>query len=284
MHRSVGYRAPPARPRLRAGRRHRPGRRVDRWSPEDRACWTGCLRTRRSIASHVPEPSGPTGWRATRATRWLRRSRRGCRAWVEGAVEARDRARRATPISILASCVPVRDGRRRGRGCRAALGVPWIADLEDPWALDEMRVHADRARTAAPTCADAPRAATASAVITCARGGGRADAARRCPSSPTGRSSACRSASSRDSFDGERGRRARRRRHFRIVHTGSMHTELGDAPPAQPARRRRLLGGTSRRRRHPHAVARLPARGDRALDRARAGACRADRGRTSPAR
>ena len=42
---------------------------------------------------------------------------------------------------ILASCVPYETA-EAGARLSAALGIPWIADLEDPWALDEMRVHA----------------------------------------------------------------------------------------------------------------------------------------------
>ena len=53
---------------------------------------------------------------------------------------------------------------------------------------------------------------------------------------------------------------------FRIVHTGSMHTDLG-LRQREESRARRLRGGRVARRRLPHALARLPAGRGRGRDR-----------------
>ena len=66
------------------------------------------------------------------------------------------------------------------------LGVPWVVDLEDPWAFDEMRVHPTALHHRAELRWMRRALRTVSAVITLRRGGGRADPPRRCPSSPTG--------------------------------------------------------------------------------------------------
>ena len=41
---------------------------------------------------------------------------------------------------MLTSCAPYETALAGARVARA-LGRPWVADLEDPWALDEMRLH-----------------------------------------------------------------------------------------------------------------------------------------------
>jgi glycosyltransferase involved in cell wall biosynthesis len=215
------------------------GAGADRWSPEDRTLLDQLPPGAEIHRLSVPEPSGFDGWRARR-DRWLGRSQPWAQAWVENAVQAGLALGRDADL-ILASCVPYETA-EAGARLSAALGVPWIADLEDPWALDEMRVHA----TALHRRNDLKRMrralGTASAVVMSAP-----EAARRVRTAipelqhrqvvgvPIGFEP--------DSFDAH-GPPRRDDDAFRIVHTGSLHTELGEAH-RRSRRMRRLLGGSS---------------------------------------
>ncbi len=86
----------------------------------------------RRIAAPPPPPGA--AWRR-RATRWLRVPSAFSRWWVEGATEA-GRAVVGDADVIVASMSPFETAEAARRLARAG-GVPWIADLRDPWALDE---------------------------------------------------------------------------------------------------------------------------------------------------
>lgn len=84
-----------------------------------------------------PEPGRSTGWRC-RAERWLRVEEEFSRWWVEGAVAAaRERVRDVDVV--YASMSPFETGRAAAQLAREA-GKPWVADLRDPWALDDWLV------------------------------------------------------------------------------------------------------------------------------------------------
>ena len=212
---------------------------ADRWNPEDRTLLDQLPPGAEIHRLYVPEPSGFDGWRARR-DRWLGRSQPWAQTWVDNAVEAGLVLGRDADL-ILASCVPYETA-EAGARLSAALGMPWIADLEDPWALDEMRVHA----TALHRRHDLKRMrralATASAVVMSApeaalrvRAAMPELAHRPVVGVPIGFEP--------DSFDAS-GPPARDGDAFRIVHTGSLHTELGEAHRrSRPLRR--LLGGSS---------------------------------------
>ena len=229
VHRTLGsVRHLPAL-RLRAGGRHR-GRPPSRPLGAARRGAAGPPRSR------LPHPSGGRPQDAGPSTRLERLSGRPplwVRSWVEAA------ARLGTEVG----------GGRRRRATRPAfrtrrpspphasahaLGLPWVADLEDPWALDEMRL----ALSGAHRALDLRRMRRA---LSHGVGGdhGRARGRRpgcapRCPSWPSAcRSRASRSASSRPTSPSRRS--ARGDGSFRIVHTGSMHTDLGRAPAAHAA-------------------------------------------------
>jgi glycosyltransferase involved in cell wall biosynthesis len=119
------------------------------------------------------------------------------------------------------------------------LGVPWIADLQDPWALDEVRVQItrlhllqDRGRMrrglsgAAAIVMNTPDAAEA-LLRELPKADGRPVAA-----VPNGF----------DASEWEGPRPERRDGVFRIVHTGTLHTAIGLAH-RRSARAHRILGG-----------------------------------------
>ena len=86
----------------------------------------------------VPEPEAGGRWRS-RAERWLGAPRPFSRWWVEQAVATGLQAGREVDL-IYASMSPFESGTAAARLARS-LGKPWIADLRDPWALDEVVVY-----------------------------------------------------------------------------------------------------------------------------------------------
>jgi glycosyltransferase involved in cell wall biosynthesis len=84
-----------------------------------------------------PEPGRTAGLRC-RAERWLRVEEPFSRWWVDGVVAASGEAARSADV-IYASMSPFETGRAAARLAEAT-GKPWVADLRDPWALDDWLV------------------------------------------------------------------------------------------------------------------------------------------------
>jgi glycosyltransferase involved in cell wall biosynthesis len=88
-----------------------------------------------------PEPGRTAGWRC-RAERWCRLEEDFSRWWCDGVVVAAADAADSADL-IYASMSPFETGVAAARIARAT-GKPWIADLRDPWALDDWLVHPTR--------------------------------------------------------------------------------------------------------------------------------------------
>jgi glycosyltransferase involved in cell wall biosynthesis len=213
-----------------------PGAQPNRWSPRDER---QLAKVADAEVHRVPgpEPGSRTGLRG-RVERALDQPPPWIRWWTANVGPV---ARQVGEVDlILASLIPYETAFAAAELSRE-LGVPWVADLEDPWALDEMRV----APTAIHQRRDLARMrrglATASAIVM-----NTAEAAARVRRElpeldparvvgiPTGFDSADFSGPAPSREDGA----------FRIVHTGSMHTDLGH-DHRKTQRMRRLLGGTS---------------------------------------
>jgi glycosyltransferase involved in cell wall biosynthesis len=119
------------------------------------------------------------------------------------------------------------------------LGVPWVADLQDPWALDEMWLYPTGMhrrvdlRRMQRTLADA-----SAAILNTTEAAERVR--RAFPELDGGRVYAVPSGYSPSDFAGPTP--PRKDEAFRIVHTGSLHTELG-MRERRRGRLRRALGG-----------------------------------------
>lgn len=212
-----------------------PGRSVDRWSPLDESLAAELGGERAVYRVEGPEPDDDSPWRA-RAERWLLIGTDWSRWWLAGATEAGVRAGGDADV-IVASMPPYLSADAAGALSRR-LGRPWVADLRDPWALDEMLLYPSalhrrldiermrrRLRTAAAIVTTTPEAAArivarfpelrSRPVVTIPNGFDAGDFAEPPP--------------------------AREGDAFRIVHTGYLHTSLG----LEQRRRvlRRLLGG-----------------------------------------
>lgn len=237
VHRSVGYARHLAeygyRPIVVTG----PGRRSDRWTPEDPSLLAQVPEDTEVHRLPDAEPRGHAGLRG-RADRWLQRPQPWVPWWVDGAVELGAAVGGGADL-VLASCVPYETAEAGARLARL-LGVPWVADLEDPWALDEMRVQPTAIHQRRDLARMRRALASASAIAMCAPEAAERvrrampEHARRVVSVPIGFDAESFAAEPPARSDGA----------LRIVHTGSLHTELGRAHRRSTARRR-LLGGTS---------------------------------------
>jgi len=182
------------------------------------------------------EPPGPTGFAAR-----LERVRPGTHRWVRWWIdEATDLGRRvgADADVVVASCAPYETA-WAGARLADALGKPWVADLEDPWALDEMRLYPSAAHRALDLRKMRRALASASAIVMAAP-----EAAARVRQAmpeladrvvtgiPIGFEPDDFSFPAAPRDDGV----------FRIVHTGSLHTDLGMRLRGTRGRRR-VLGG-----------------------------------------
>jgi hypothetical protein len=212
-----------------------PGVSSEHWEPRDDTLMAELPPEVEVVRLRGPVPAAAPG----RRERWLDRATPFARWWV-GAAVAAGRLRADECDVIYASMAPYETAVAAAR-LGQETGLPWIADLRDPWALDEMRVypssaHRDRdlARmravlgSAHAIVMNTPEAATALRTafpelslkpVVCIPNGydARDFAGPPPPTEPSGR--------------------------LRIVHTGSLHTELG-ARHAGSRLARRLLGGS----------------------------------------
>jgi glycosyltransferase involved in cell wall biosynthesis len=115
-----------------------PGTTGSRWTPADEtlAAEVPTSTTVLRIPSQPPKPSRMR----RRADRWLGTTTPFGRWWIEGAVEI---GRRQEVDLVYGSMSPYETAEAAAR-LSAALDRPWVADLRDPWALDEMIVYPSR--------------------------------------------------------------------------------------------------------------------------------------------
>jgi len=208
----------------------------NRWEPVDEGLAQGIPA---DVAVHrvaTPEPDDL----ASRLDRVLGRRSSLATWWIEESVRLGCEVGRDADV-IITSCAPYETAFAGARIART-LGLPWIADLEDPWALDEMRIAPSRLHRAADRRAMGRALATASAIVMAAPEAAERvrrawpDLAARIPVTgiPIGFEATA--------FPSARGEHDDI---FRIVHTGSLHTDLGEHLRAS-SRRRAVLGGTVR--------------------------------------
>lgn len=209
-----------------------------RWAPTDPSLSRDVPPTTVVIRAEGPAPGSDGG----RAGRLLGLGTPFGRWWPEAAVSAVSRA--VLPDSIVAVIATMSpfESAEAASNLAARLGVPWIADLRDPWALDEMIVYPTRAHRRLARRSMARALATASAVVMNTPEASRAltaqlqaDVRRRVVTIPNGFDA--------DDFAGP----APPRRDdglFRIVHSGYLHTELG-LEHRQRGTLRRLAGGAA---------------------------------------
>jgi glycosyltransferase involved in cell wall biosynthesis len=214
-----------------------PGETVGRWAPRDAR-----------LLEHVADvplqriPGPPPGRRLelpARLSRWTEQRPPAVGSWVAGAIETAAELEGHFDL-LLANLIPYETA-EAGSAIAAKLGIPWVADLEDPWALDEMRVHP----TAINRRIDMRRMlrglGSASALImSCPEAAHRVR--REIPQWRDKIVTSIAHGFNREEYVGAPPKRSDRA--FRVVHTGALHTELGrDHRRTRWARR--LMRGTS---------------------------------------
>jgi len=212
-----------------------PGPSADHWTPNDDK-----LSGELSDDVKVYRASGPVpasnGKLSSKIGRWLGVREEFSRWWTRAGEEVAARSMDGSKL-VFASMSPFSTAEFAGNIARR-YRIPWIADLRDPWALDEMQIYPSRIHrsvernrmaralsSAAGIVMNTPEATSAllhafpslkeKPVATITNGYDAADFA---------------------------GPVTQKKGKFRIVHTGYLHTEMG----LQVQRRRRayeLLGG-----------------------------------------
>jgi glycosyltransferase involved in cell wall biosynthesis len=210
---------------------------LDRWSPEDPGLLAGMPAGTDVHRLAGPEPTDPPWTR--RAERLAGRQTPWIRWWLKGIVDLGLQAGADADL-IYVSCAPYETAWAGARLARL-LGKPWIADLEDPWALDEMRVHPSGLHRRLDIHRMRRALSTASAVVTCApETAVRMRAA--LPQPVAGHVTNVEIGFDAAAFTGGAGAGHPADEPFRIVHTGSMHTALGEQHRASRGWRRALGG------------------------------------------
>ena len=198
----------------------RPASTGDRWTPADDALDRE-VRDRVQVV-HVAgtQPPQPAPWRA-RAERLLRLSRAFTSWWVDGVESAGSALDRIDAVFATGSPFDSFEAAARISELR---GVPWIADLRDPWAFDEMAVYPTGLHRALEVLRMRNALRTASAVVM------NTPEATRVLLNAFPELTGARVVTIPNGFDASDFGGPPPERHdgaFRVVHTGYLHTELG---------------------------------------------------------
>lgn len=188
------------------------------------------------IPGDEPHVAHGTGWRI-RGERLTGVIDSRTRWWMKGALQAGAQVGEGVDL-IHAFLEPYETAFAAARLARR-FGVPWIADLQDPWALDETRVHITHLHLLQDRWRMRRGLRTAGAIVM-----NTPDAARALAEELPGLAGKP-VASVPNGFDAAEWRGpvpAREGGVLQIVHTGTLHTEIGFAH-LRSAPARRLLGG-----------------------------------------
>jgi glycosyltransferase involved in cell wall biosynthesis len=214
-----------------------PGDSEDFWAPED-------ATLAREIPPEVevhrlpgPEPAPASGWRR-RADRVLDRTPQAASWWVDGAIAVGRRAGRDCDV-ILGELVPYPTARAAAQLSRE-LSLPWVADLQDPWALDEMWLYPSAVHRLRDTARMRKLLGAASAIVMNTPEAA-ARVRRRFPELSERVTDAIPNGFDPADFEGV-APAPKRPDVFRIVHSGYLHTADGFRN-RRTGRARRLLGG-----------------------------------------
>jgi len=212
-----------------------PGAAADRWTPTDETLGAEVPNATRvlRVSGRVPAPVGHV---RARAERWLRLRTGFARWWQEGISSLGSGA--GDVDLVFVSMSPFESAPAVAALARA-LGRPWIADLRDPWALDEMVVHPTGVHRRLEVARMGRLLRSAAAVIV------NTEEARRATLQFVPRlqpEAVVAIPNGYDASDFAGPPPTRGDDVFRIVHAGYLHTDLGLAQ-RRTGRIRRLLGG-----------------------------------------
>lgn len=215
-----------------------PGPREERWTPTDDALRLDIPESTVVRRLSGAEPPSSTGWRH-RAERWLRLRDPWTRSWIKNSTRLGIEAARQADVDLVYAWMQPYASAEAGARIARAVAKPWVADLGDPWALDEMMIYPTGLHRRLELRLMRQVLGTAAAIVL-----STPEAAERVRAAfpefdgklitviPNGFDEA--------EFEGPL--QLRTDDAFRIVHTGYLHTDLGDRQ-RRTATLRRLLGG-----------------------------------------
>jgi glycosyltransferase involved in cell wall biosynthesis len=213
-----------------------PGDARSRWTPEDKSLGDEVPRELEVHRVPGPEPIPPAGLHAS-WHRWSRRPDDWTRWWSRG-VRALGPGVAATTDLLYVQMQPY-ESAEPGAWLSRASGKPWVADLLDPWALDEMMIYPTTWHRRREVARMGAALATASAIVM----NTPESVARVRDAFPHLREKPIYSIS--NGFDPDDFTERTAEAHpgtFRIVHSGYLHTELGRQMRRRKALRR-VAGG-----------------------------------------
>jgi hypothetical protein len=213
-----------------------PGPAEDRWTPRDDALQADLpadLEVRRVAG---PEPGQSEGW-ATRRERWLGQSSPWARWWIDGAVAS---GAALDDVDLVYAWMSPFESAVAAARLGGLLRAPWVADLGDPWALDEMMVYPTRWHRRRELRRMRRDLSSAAAVVMSTP---EAVARVRRWIPELRQTEVVAIPNGYDGADFEPPVEPRSDGVFRIVHTGYLHTELGLRQRHRPGLKR-LLGTT----------------------------------------
>lgn len=213
-----------------------PGAASGRWTPEDAE-----LIEEIPAATEVQRVLGPEpaqGGRGEQLERWLRLPAPWSRWWIDGATQL-GRAQGRSVDLVYTWMQPYQTAVAGARLARE-LRKPWVADLGDPWAFDEMIAYPTRLHRRLETGRMRALLGQADAVVM-----STTEAVQRVVAAfpEFRRKTVVSIPNGYEPADFSRPVAARTDDRFRIVHTGYLHTDLG-LRYRQFGHLRRLLGGT----------------------------------------
>jgi len=128
----------------------RPLSAESRWSPVDVSQEADVPVGTSIYRGSLPGPPRPSPLRG-RLERWIRARSQFASWWSECCIKAGLRAASEHSIDLIYVSMDPFEGADPARWLAQRLGIPWVADLRDPWALDEMRVFPSRLHRALET-------------------------------------------------------------------------------------------------------------------------------------
>jgi glycosyltransferase involved in cell wall biosynthesis len=215
-----------------------PGGPESRWRPRDDSRPVGGPDVV-TVRMDGPEPPHDVRWEG-RLERWLRRPSRWTRWWSANVADLAASVDRRVDL-VHASVAPYSTAESAVAVARR-LGRPLLVDLEDPWALDETMVYPSRAHRALER-RRMRRALAAADLVVMNTSEARSRVLQAFPELSPDSVLAIPNAfdpldfADPGAWNGGHGR-------FRILHTGSLHTQMG-LSLRSAGRARRALGGAA---------------------------------------
>jgi glycosyltransferase involved in cell wall biosynthesis len=212
-----------------------PASSEDRWTPHDRSLMSSVPSVVPIYRAEGPMPGRSSGFRS-RLARCLSLPSSFSQWWIRSAVELAHRVTEGEQL-IFATMSPF-ESSEVAHTLSKRLGIPWVADLRDPWALDEMQVYLTQAHRKLEMCRMERLLSSASLIV---MNTPEASTALKHTFPSLRRKEVITITNGFDREDFVSLIAPRQDNKFRIVHSGYLHTDNG----LQLRKRRfyRLLGG-----------------------------------------